>query len=349
VKVLRSQGQTAGDGSTNLQAGRDIVYNGVTAAEAKQIALDVYASNFLKLVGVAEDVARDRAERITRDYLDKLQAENPSGLGSVQDPDMLQAIFTAQKAYACSGEDDLEKMLVDLLVDRSRQQDRELKTLVLNEAIATLPKLSVRQRKSIAVCFLIRHTRYVGSFGLEPYYDSLAQSFTPFADMLSGKRADCQHIQSVGAGSISAFTLELSAAFTDTACGCFTSGFTADQVPKEIQSYLNNSEIFMQCIRDPDKLQLCALSKQDVMNLPVAEDIKARGLLNSLSLQGIMSYQEIQSELESHVPCMKAIFEQWNSSDSALRYLDLTSLGIAIGHGYWRHATGNTTSLETWL
>ena len=315
-------------------------------AEARQIALDVYNANFLKLAGVAEDIARDRAERITRDYLEKLQAENPGGLDSVQDPDMLQAIFTAQKAYACSGEEDLEKALVDLLVDRSGQRDRELKTLVLNEAIAMLPKLSIRQRKSIAVCFLIRHTRYTGALNLGFYYDYLARNLTPFAESLSDNSVDYQHIQSAGAGWISSLSLELGRAFTDDARGFFTRGFTEVDLPPFLD--LRDSEVFVPCIRNSQKWQLNVLSKEHVIELGAKK--RAPEILDELSRRGIMSYREIQLDLESHIPCMKVIFERWNNNNSVLKFFQLTSVGIAIGHAYWRQAAGTAAApLGVWL
>ena len=99
-----SQDLSGGPESTNLQAGRDITY-GVTATEARQIALDVYNANYLKLAGVAEDTARDRAERITRDFIETLQARNPAGLKGMGDPDMLRTLYAAQEGFACSGFD----------------------------------------------------------------------------------------------------------------------------------------------------------------------------------------------------------------------------------------------------
>jgi hypothetical protein len=250
VKAPRGHDQAGGEGSTNLQAGRDIVYHGVTAAEARQIVLDVYNANFLKLAGIAKDVAHDRAERVTRDYLEKLQAENPLGLNSVQDPDMLNSIFVAQKAFAYSGEEDLEKVLVDLLVDRSGQVDRELKTFALNEAIAVLPKLSIRQRKSIALWFFIRYTRYIGPLNLDLYYANLARGVSGFVDMLSDRRADYEHIQATGAGAISAFSWQIGPVFTASASGFFTNGFTEDQMDGDLRQLLGDRSIFIPCIRD---------------------------------------------------------------------------------------------------
>jgi hypothetical protein len=347
VKVPRSQDLSGGPDSTNLQAGRDIVY-GVTAAEARQIALDVYNANFLKLAGVAEDVARDRAERITRDYLGKLQAENPAGLGSVQDPDMLQAIYTAQKAYAVSGEEDLERTLVDLLVDRSGQQDRELKTLVLNEAIAALPKLSVRQRKSIAVCFFLKYTRYTGPLDLDGYYNSLTQGLAHFVGMLSDKRADYQHIQSAGVGSISVLTWQLSAVFTGSATGFFTTGFTEDQMDEDLRKFLSDPDVFVPCIRDPQKWQVNVTAQQDAGALATAKGI-APGRLENLAGLGWMTAPAIQADLISRVPEMRTVFDCWDSPISPLKNLELTSVGIAIGHAYWRQASGHSAPLDIWL
>jgi hypothetical protein len=191
----------AGSHSTNLQAGRDIVC-GVSATEARQIALDVYDANFLKLAGVADDVARDRAERITREFVETLQARNPSGLANMGDPDMLRALYAAQEGYACSGEDDLEKALVDLLVDRAGQTERDLKTHVLNQAIATLPKLTMKQRAAVTVVFCVKNTRYNGPFNLSDFYHYLTRYLVPFVADIPDNSADFGYMEYTGVGSV---------------------------------------------------------------------------------------------------------------------------------------------------
>ena len=344
----RSQDLSGGSDSTNLQAGRDIVYNGVTAAEVREIALDVYEANILRLTGIAEDVARGRAERITQDYLEKLKSGNPAALNSIQDPDMLNTIFTAQKAFAYSGEEDLEKVLVDLLVDRSGQQDRELKTLVLNEAIATLPKLSIRQRKSIALWFFIRYTRYIGPLNLDMYYANLARGVGHFVGMLSDKRADYEHIQATGAGSISAFSLMPSPAFTASASAFFTNGFTEDQMEEDLRQLLKDQDIFIPCIRDPRKWQVKVTAQGDAAPIAIAKGIGS-GRLENLAAHGWMTAPEIEADVISRIPEMKSVFDLWNKHDFPLQHLELTSVGKAIGHAYWRQATGVSAPLDIWL
>jgi hypothetical protein len=113
-KSWRKQDQSGGVGSTNIQAGQNaVIHVGITATEARAIALDVFKANFLTISGVAEQTVRDRVEEITNEYLEQLQSKNPAALANVQDPDILQYIYNAQKGYACSGEEDLEVTLID--------------------------------------------------------------------------------------------------------------------------------------------------------------------------------------------------------------------------------------------
>jgi hypothetical protein len=342
----RGQNQSSGADSVNNQAGRDLVQMGVSAAEARDIALDVYKSNFLTLSGIAEQVALDRAERITREFLERLQREDAKSLSSVQDPDMQHVIFTAQAGFARSGEADLEQSLVDLLVDRAGQQERDLKTLVLNAAIEILPKLTVAQRRAITVCFLVRYTRYVGHFGLADFY-SYVEQWKPVLDIGSVKRADYQHVQSAGAGSLGAFGLELGAAFADAALGFFTRGFTAEDVPDDLREFLNDSDVFIPCLRDPTKIQINARASAEIDEMKVDKQIG--DVLKNLSNVGVMGQPKIVEDLVTHIPEMAIVRDRWEPS--GLQNFELTAAGMAIGHAYWRHITpaGDLAPLDNWL
>jgi len=169
----RRQRQKSGRDSMNVQVGRDLTIqgDGLTADDVRDIALSLFQQNFLELRGLAEDVARGRAEKITTDFLRALEERAPLALGSASDPDMQRAIFEAQREYACSGDNDLEAVLVDLLVDRASEPGRETRTIVLNEAITAAPKLTQQQRRAIAVCFLVKYTRWTGRADVVTFYE----------------------------------------------------------------------------------------------------------------------------------------------------------------------------------
>jgi hypothetical protein len=361
MMMRRGQELSSGDHARNAQAGRDAfqaghdivqgdVYQfGLTYDQARQLTLDVFEANFLRMVGAAGDLVRDRVEHFIREYLDKLQVVNPSALSGVQDPDILKSIYVAQEGFARSGEGDLEKVLIDLLVDRTQQQDRELKALVLNEAIAALPKLSIRQLKSIAAAFVLRYTRRKKLTPLPDYYAYLTRALAPFVGMISDRRADYEHIQSTGVGALSVLEWELNQTLAAGARGFFTNGFEVDAVPDELRQYLSDDQVFIQCIRDSSKIQVNAVAAEDVSAIAISKNLDP-GQLEQLAVNGVIGAAEIQEDLIAHVPEMHICFGLWNDPNSAVRRFELTSAGKAIGHSYWQHATGDTLSpLDIWL
>lgn len=346
--MSRSQDQSGGPDSTNLQAGRDIVYNGVTATEARQIALDVYDANFLNLAGVAEHVARDRAERITREFVDALQARNPAGLASMGDPDMLRTLYAAQEGYACSGEDDLEAALIDLLVDRAGQPERDLKTHILNQAVITLPKLTKKQRGAVTVVFSVKYTRYVGPFDLSAFYDYLACYLVPFVEELPESFADFGYMEYTGVGSMATLqSVQLGEAYYNQAYGFFSAGFTRETASEAWKPFLGDPDIFMPCLRDSQKLQIKARSMTEVRELAEAKNIPE---LVAYASTGRMQDAEIAADMIAHVPSLEALFGKWQPRLGAgLSTFHLTAVGIAIGHACQRRVVGDESSLDAFL
>lgn len=359
---MRRQEQSGGDDSVNVQAGQDAaVYIGVTASEARDIALDVFRANFMELRGIAEDVARDRAERITHEFVEALQARNPEGLSSIQDPDMQMAIYNAQKGYACSGEEDLEATLIDLLVERSGQKSRDLKTLALNQAISCAPQLTVGQRKLVAVSFFVRNTRFMEQLSLPVFYQHIAENLIPLVDIESNRLIDCRYLQSAGVGAVSQFSLKLEEAFWQVYSGYLFNGFTRDQAEGQLRAYsfegrqirecIEDRSIFVPCIRNGNMLQVNAISLDNVRELQAIKGLSGRpgsaGPLETLCLHGRMSEMEIKEELVSHVPAIYKLFDHWDSS--GLGSFDLTAVGIVIGHAYWNQITGSKVPVNIWL
>lgn len=330
---MRHQEQSGGADSVNVQAGQNVTVNvnGITVSEAREIALDVFRSNFLTLRGVAEEVACDRAERLTREFLADLHTRNPAGLSSMGDPDMLRALYAAQEGYACSGEGDLEAALIDLLVDRASQDERDLKTYVLNQAIATAPKLTKNQRAALAVVFLVKHTKYGGPFDLSSFYDSLAEHLAPFVAEMPEKNAELRYMQYTGVGSPSFGSMMLGQAYYIQAYGFFVKGFTREEAPEPWVPFLDDPEVFMPGLRDPSKLQINARSQSDLAQLSDAKQILT--LLTHKDL-GRLYEHEIKEDLVAHVPALRKLVDIWDSV--GFSNFDLTAIGLAIGHATLR-------------
>lgn len=126
------QKQQAGDSSTNLQGQSIVIHQGISYSDAKEIALDVYKSNFLQLSQDAAELARARAEEITDNFLTKLKDENEAAVTEMSQPGMQAALFEAQKQYAKTGDKNLEGLLVDILVERASTPERNIYQIVLD-------------------------------------------------------------------------------------------------------------------------------------------------------------------------------------------------------------------------
>ena len=347
---MPDQSQRSGDESANVQAGRDatVIFQGLTLAEARDVALDVFRANFIDLRGIAEDVARSRAEKITEDFLRELESRFPQGLNTAADPDMQRALLHAQAEFACSGEEDLEGALVDLLVDRASEADRGIRTLTLNQAIDTAPKLTVAQRRAIAVCFLYRYTTWNGPHTCEAYYHGrLRVVAAALGTDLPKHESAYQHIVSIGAGADAIGPTVLASALLHHDPGWFTQGFTREQATS-LGAHIDDDRIVRTCIRNPDQLQLTAMNEPQVERLTGAGSFpELKGALKTLLRTNLMSAEAVRQEALTTVPDCEPLFEAWDHT--MLGRLTLTTVGTAIGHAYWRRTTGGGTPLSVWI
>lgn len=313
------------------------------------MALEVFRANFLELRGMAEETARTRAEEITAAFLEQLQARGEAALASASDPDMQRSIFNAQREYACSGDTDLEAVLVDLLVDRADPSTAQgMQKIVLNEAIVAAPKLTLDQRRAIAVCFLLRYTRWAGP-SLDRLYEEFIQgNVMPLVADASRRAHSYQHIEYVGAGSIGIGTVGFGQAISSKGPGWFTTGFTRQEVGDILGNLLDNPNLFIECLRDSDRLQLSLIHEEDLEDWARSHGVADRvSALRSVFHMGRVPEHVIREELCERIPGGADLIALW--TDTPLQRMQLTSVGIAIGHGYWRRVTGGSAPLSIWI
>ena len=179
---MSNQRQQGGDGALNIQAGQNVNYYGMSYAEVKEIVLDLFTQNAPVLVGAARAAVDARVEELTEDFLSKLHASQNASLDALQDPDVQYDLYTAQIGYARSGSAPLAENLVNLLVDRCSVKSQSIEALVLNEAIVTLPKVTLGQANLLTLSWLLRRaTTEIGSIAahgefLEEYVGPLLEN-----------------------------------------------------------------------------------------------------------------------------------------------------------------------------
>lgn len=347
---MTDQSQKGGDHSTNVQAGGSVViHQGLSVTEVRQVALDVFKGNYLTLAGEAANIARLRAEEITESFLKKLQEQHPDGLNQAKEPDFQHAVFTVQKEFARCGDKDLGDLLVDLLVDRTKQSTRSILQIVLNESLAVAPKLTLDQLASLSLIFLFRYTRNhtINNFAsLDTYFD---QFVSPFAHSIEKKNACYQHLEYSGCGTVGIGSIPLAEIFRKHYPGLFSKGFDETEFQSRQMTIPLSHPIFTTCLHDGSKKQVNAMAEDIIRSEADKHKIVGDDVQKLIALQNgfLMSDDEVRKFIAARRPYMERVFEIWN--DSPMTNFTLTSVGISIGHANIKKNVGEFTNLSIWI
>jgi len=344
------QNQTAREGSTAIQAAGDVtIITGPSTTEVMRIAQEVFNSNFYRLAHVAKETATARAEEITGLFLSKLQKENPEGLAQSNDPDFQSSLFTVQKHYARTGDKQLGDLLVDLLVDRTKHDQRDILQIVLNESLETAPKLTEQHLAVLAIAFLFKYTQNKGILNHDMFGQYLDHYASPFAPKIVKNLACYQHLEFSGCGSMSVFTTSLASVLGQTYQGLFLKGSDAQEIATRGISIGQDPRVFTRCLNDPQKTQVAALNKEalsqafDVHSIGDDDRAKITALFDSQK----MDDAQIKTKCIALRPYMAGVFDAWENS--ALAQFTLTSVGIAIGHANIKRLAGEFANLAIWI
>lgn len=201
----------AGDESTNILDSENVTVNntqhyGLSYADAKEAALDVFKNNFYELSGEAASTAVKRVEEFTEKLLKKMQEDQENLLNSFKDPDVQYGLFEAQKSFARMGNNEMEDLLVNLLIERTKIKDESFAKIVLNEALTIIPKLTSKQIDTLTTIYLFKYLNFKPGFKID--FDHYLQFLSPFIvnEDLSNSEMFYRHLQysgclSLGTGS----------------------------------------------------------------------------------------------------------------------------------------------------
>lgn len=348
---MKDQNQEGGDGSTNLQGQSITIHQGISYADAKEIALDVYKANFLALASDAAETARQRAEEITDDFLKKLTDENEAALSQMSTPGMQSALYEAQKQYAKTGDKDLQGLLVDILVDRAGEADRTIHQIVLDESLQVAAKLTTEQIDALTLNFLLTQTKNHGLGNLDVLEGYLKSKVIPFLGTITDSSSCYEHLEYAGCGSIMQFgnIHPIEKLFRDTYPGLFCKGFSKEDFDKELSDVGQASHLLMPCFHDSSLFQLRAID-EDVLRQQaekVGVDEKDFTKIKNFFNRQTMPLGDIRNFLAGIAPEIQRLFDLWTTTK--ISKFTLTTVGISIAHANYRRRTGEKLELSIWI
>lgn len=332
-----NQEQKPGECSQNLQAGHDInIITGLTYAETKDIvrteAQKVFKENSLVLADEAYKLVLSRSEELLDSFLKKLENKNPNAIGSMRDPGMQYSLYTAQKEYAKTGDKNLADLLEDILVQRAENTTRDLMQIVLDECISVIPKLTADQFDALSLIFILRYSINNSVTNLENLIIYIIQSILPFKEGIREELSRYQHLEFTSCGTLGISSINIEQIIRNNYLVVFSKGFTIEEFENAVGTDPKYKMFIAPCQNNTVKYQI------NIINLQQVEIIGSKNGLNYDEIQKIksifnkfsMDENDVRTFLIKRFPQVQECIESWGKS--SIKFMTLTSVGIAIGH-----------------
>jgi len=174
--------QLSGSNSHNLQCNdlTIIQNNQISYSEIKEISLDIFKSNFLKLSENAAEIATKRAKSFIEHFIIEMISRKEIDPSVMKEPEMQMAFYDAQKEYAKTGDDKIEAILINVLIDKAKENGRTFNSILLNEAVQAVSKLSLNAINTLMIVFLVNSTKNFEFLSINKFIEFLMNYIHPF-------------------------------------------------------------------------------------------------------------------------------------------------------------------------
>ena len=162
--------QKAALGSDTTQIGEQNNYYGMTAEEASNLAIKLFMDNFPRLQEEAKKIAKERAEELCKDIVDKLEKQGKTNFSEFSDPDIQYILNKSHQEYARFGTQTLRDLLSNLIVNRINYDNDYYMKILLDEAVEIVKSLSEVHLNYLSLIFLCKEIR-MNSINSTPVYN----------------------------------------------------------------------------------------------------------------------------------------------------------------------------------
>jgi len=320
---------------------------GITSiADAERLFELLFKENFPKLQEEAQKIAQQSIEKFCKEFVIKAKTNlNEGEIKKLADPDIQYVLTKSILQAGRRDKKDLRENLSYLIVERIKNSDHDLKSLVYNEAIETIGKLTIDGLKIITICFILRYTRRLKIKNIDEL-NNFIKLLEPMFDF-NNTNTEFQHLVYAGCGELGIgswiFVNTLPESYPQL-CPLTISAnqFVGHNIPSEIMMELftkiNDSEFEFK-ITNGNELESYLKSK----SIPEI----AKNEINS----HFSSAKQIQTRKINELVKNSELILKANDliSNSSLTHLTLTSVGIVIGAMYYEKIAGEKLPIDIWI
>lgn len=336
--------QTAGENSKNLNVMGDY-HEGLSYKDARQVALDVFKANSSVYTEIAKKTIDERVVNITDDIFTMIYSELPDTVEKLVEPAVQDTLLKIQKEYAKNDDPALKERLIALLKNRLKADEKDMETIVLDEALEIVPKLTGIQLNILSLHLTVLRILHHEVTNRDTFFHMLTSKILLFYSNRMSKTIEYAHLQYLGCTGIlseSSTYKPIEEIFRNRYAGLFSRGFSREEFYEymgiEIQEF---QQLITTCQIDKEKYQFNAMN-ENVLKYSIAQSGKQEYEEKLLQYykEHIMEVKEIKDDISSHVQGFEELADFWKKT-SEFKSMNLTSVGIEIGLLNYNLQTGS--------
>lgn len=336
--------QTAGENSKNLNVMADY-HEGLSYKDARQVALDVFKANSSVYTEIAKKTIDERVVNITDDIFTMIYSELPDTVEKLVEPAVQDTLLKIQKEYAKNDDPALKERLIALLKNRLKADEKDMETIVLDEALEIVPKLTGIQLNILSLHLTVLRILHHEVTNRDTFFHMLTSKILLFYSNRMSKTIEYAHLQYLGCTGIlseGSTYKPIEEIFRNRYAGLFSRGFSREEFYEymgiEIQEF---QQLITTCQIDKEKYQFNAMN-ENVLKYSIAQSGKQEYEEKLLQYykEHIMEVKEIKDDISSHVQGFEELADFWKKT-SEFKSMNLTSVGIEIGLLNYNLQTGS--------
>lgn len=336
--------QTAGENSKNLNVMGDY-HEGLSYKDARQVALDVFKANSSVYTEIAKKTIDERVVNITDDIFTMIYSELPDTVEKLVEPAVQDTLLKIQKEYAKNNDPALKERLIALLKNRLKADEKDMETIVLDEALEIVPKLTGIQLNILSLHLTVLRILHHEVTNRDTFFHMLTSKILLFYSNRMSKTIEYAHLQYLGCTGIlseGSTYKPIEEIFRNRYAGLFSRGFSREEFYEymgiEIQEF---QQLITTCQIDKEKYQFNAMN-ENVLKYSIAQSGKQEYEEKLLQYykEHIMEVKEIKDDISSHVQGFEELADFWKKT-SEFKSMNLTSVGIEIGLLNYNLQTGS--------
>jgi hypothetical protein len=342
------QDQIVGEHGLAIQSNGDVNINsGLSVSDVRQI-IEIISDQLPRLASEATKIFEDRLKTFEKEILLRFENDKTTDINAFADPDFQFLLANAQRTFGRSGSEQVIENLVDLIAERSKNENQSRLALTINNAVDRVSQLTPQEFSELSLVFLLRHVVFTSAKTPSDVREILRTYAIPLAGAIDEDRHSYSYLESLGCGKLSVGSSSLPSILLQVYPKVFVTGFLMSDLAE-------NTKIPVHQLIDAGLLRLEPSSGTVITEIENLGDLLSSAQIAGIeaselrdvwqtsflgvpmdearvihSMRGAVADQSDYPEwYKGFVHDIDALHHLWERSP--IKYFDLTSVGIAIG------------------